>query len=90
MSEPESAGPATRFAGFESLPVRITVRVGPARCKVGHIAALEPGSVIPLDRRVGELFELCAGGVVLGHVQPIADREGVALKLVSVPEGDDV
>ena len=78
-----------RYAGFENLPVKVTVRVGTTRCTVGRLASLEKGDVIPLGRPVSEPFELEADGVLLGKVKPVAGTLGVAVKLIAVAEDDD-
>ena len=89
MSDSENRETAERFGGFEALPLEVTVRVGEARCTLGRLAGLEPGEVIFLDRRIGEPFDLMAGEVLLGHVEPVAAEDGVAVKLVGIAEEDD-
>jgi flagellar motor switch/type III secretory pathway protein FliN len=78
-----------RFAGFESIPLSVTVSVGGARCKLGQLCELKAGDVIHLDRKIGEPFELRASGVLLARVEPVAHGEGIAMKVVEVPEDDD-
>ena len=85
----QKTDPSERFRGFEAIPIRIVVRVGETLCRLGELDRLEPGTTVRLDHEVGEPFELMSGGVVLGFVEPVADKEGVALKLTSVPESDD-
>ena len=80
---------AGEFAGFEATPIRIHVRVGRSRCTVGRLTKLVDGDVIELDRSVGEPFELHAGGLVIGDVEPVAEKNGVAVKLVRIAEEDD-
>lgn len=82
--------PGSRFAGFEGVPVAISVRVGRAHCTVGQLASSQPGDVIVLDRPLGAPFDLVAGDVELGQVEPVASGKAIALKLVALPEdGDD-
>ena len=82
--------PGHLFEGFESIPLRVTVKVGGARSTVGNLGGLKEGDVIELDRRIGEPFELLAHGYLLGLVEPVAVGSAVAVKLVCVPEDDDV
>ena len=49
----EAQDPGSRFAGFESIPLAVTVSVGRARCKLGQLSRLKPGDVIDLDRNIG-------------------------------------
>jgi flagellar motor switch/type III secretory pathway protein FliN len=54
--------PDIRFADFESISLSVTVSVGGARCKLEQVCELKAGDVIHLDRKIGEPFELRAGG----------------------------
>lgn len=81
---------ASRLAGFGAIPLGVTVKVGGARTTVARLMALLPGDVIELDRRIGEPFELSAHGCLLGRVEPVANGDQVAVKLVEVPEDEDV
>ena len=76
----------SRFAGFEAVPLRVTVRVGESRCRLSRLTELQDGDVVHLDRKVGEPFELMAGAVFLGHVEPVAEERGTAWKLVEIAE----
>ncbi len=90
MSDEKTDNRADRYAGFEELPVEITVRVGGCRYRLGEIVSLTPGEVIRLDQEVGQPFEFRAGDVLLGGVEPVSLEEGVAVKLVAVNEETDV
>jgi flagellar motor switch/type III secretory pathway protein FliN len=80
---------AGRWTGFEALPLEVRVLAGRARCRLAELSRLEPGHVVRLDRLIGEPFELRAGSVLLGRVEPVVEDGGVAVKLVAVPEDDD-
>ena len=73
----------SRYRGFESLPLQITVRVGATRLTLGRLAELREGEVLVLDRSVGAPFDLLVGDVLLGAVEPVASEQGIALKLVA-------
>ncbi len=90
MSDEKTQDRTERYAGFQELPVEITVRVGGCRCRLGEIASLTPGEVIRLDQEVGEPFEFRAGEMLLGGVEPVSQENGVAVKLVEVNEETDV
>jgi flagellar motor switch/type III secretory pathway protein FliN len=83
---PPTPDRADRYRGFESTPIRITVLVGSTRMSVNRLSSLALGDVVPLDRAVGAPFDLKAGDLELGKVEPVAAEERVALKLVSCPE----
>lgn len=79
----------SRYHGFESVPLRVTVRVGRTRLSLARAGELAEGDVLALDRSVGSPFDLLAGEVPLGEVEPVAVGESVGFKLVSTAEPDD-
>lgn len=89
MKPIDASDPRHRYAGLETLPVRITVRVGRTHLSVDRLASLEVGTIVPLDRSVSDPFDLLVGELLLCHVRPEPGEVGVALKLVAVPEDDD-
>jgi flagellar motor switch/type III secretory pathway protein FliN len=90
VNENDPKDPGSRYAGFEAVPIPLTVRIGRARCKVSQLASLEPGVVIALDRPLGAPFDLISGDVELARVEPVAGGDTIALKLVSpAGESDD-
>jgi flagellar motor switch/type III secretory pathway protein FliN len=89
MSSPRSEPVTSRFAGFESIPIRVTVRVGHARLTLERLSRLEVGEVVVLDQQVGAPFALVAGEVLLGLAEPVASDTGIALKLIGSTESED-
>lgn len=84
MGDSDSRSSPARYAGFESVPLRVTVAVGEVRCRVSDLATLEPGRVLDLRQRVGDPFELRVGQVKVGLVEPVVEKEGVAVRLCDV------
>ena len=78
-----------RFAGFESLMVRITVHVGAARMTIDRLSSLKVGDVVPLERAVGAPFDLRIGELWLGRVEPLAIEDRLGLKLVDCDDDPD-
>ena len=89
MARNETAGSGSRFAGLESIPLEVTVKVGSARCRLVRLEKLKPGDTIQLERRIGEPFDLCSGSILLARVEPVAHAQGIAVKLVEIPEEED-
>jgi len=83
----EPLGPS--FEGFEKIPMRIAVRIGPGFCRLSALVALKPGDVISLEARVGQPMELAARGVFLGRVEPVVEGTAIAVKLIEAAEEDD-
>lgn len=61
--------------------VRITVEVGSTSMTLAELAALEPGSIIALDRKVGEPLDICANGslVARGEIVSADGRYGIRI-----------
>lgn len=89
MSDPKQDGDGRNLAGFAAVPVDIAVRVGRFRTTLARLAELKPGDRIPLDRAIGEPFELLAQGRAIGRVDPVACEERTTLKLAGAVEDDD-
>jgi len=89
MSDDGTNDDDARFAGFEAIPIEVTIRVGATKCRLGTLTELTRGEVIPLGRHIGEPFDLLSGPVLLGRAEPVAHASGIAVKLVEIPEHDD-
>jgi len=63
------------------VPVRISVVLGRTRMPVAHLLRIEPGTVIELDRQVGEAVEIFINGrlVARGEIVLVEDRLGVTM-----------
>lgn len=75
---PEASHPVDLLAG---IPVRVSVEVGSTSMSLSELAALEPGSVIALDRKVGEPLDICANGslVARGEIVSVEGRYGIRI-----------
>lgn len=85
----ESSEPCRDFLGFEAIPMSIVVLAGRGRGRLDALTHLAEGDVIPLDRVVGEPFELRSGGRLLGFVEVVTEEDGIAIKLLGVAGGED-
>ncbi len=63
-------------------PMSVTVRLGQARPAVRELLEMGPGSVLKLDRQVGEPIDLYMRGVrfATGHLVVVDDHLGVRIK----------
>jgi len=63
------------------VPVRISVVLGRTRMPIAHLLRIEPGTVIELDRQVGEAVEIFINGrlVARGEIVLVEDRLGVTM-----------
>lgn len=83
---PKTAGPINLLAGVS---VRLTVEVGSTTMTLSELAALEAGSIIALDRKVGEPLDICANGslVARGEIVSVDGRYGIRVTELVNAEG---
>lgn len=88
MSTPDPTLPATTasngpddYSRLGDMPVRVSAIVGRTRIGIGELLKLQPGSVLELDRRVGEAVDIQVNGrtVGRGEIVMIEDRLGVTM-----------
>src|SRR5262245_5295043 len=81
-SEPESVarGAADLEAVFD-VPVQVSAVLGRARMDVGQLLQLGPGTVLELDRKVGEAIDIYVNNrlVARGEVVLVEDQLGVTM-----------
>ena len=83
---PKMTNPVNLLAGIS---VRVSVEVGSTSMTLAELAALEPGSVVALDRKVGEPLDICANGslVARGEIVSVDGRYGIRITELVPAEG---
>jgi flagellar motor switch protein FliN/FliY len=78
--EPVTRGAADLEALFD-VPVQVSAVLGRARMEVGDLLRLGPGTVLELDRRVGEAIDIYVNNrlVARGEVVLVEDKLGVTM-----------
>ncbi len=88
--EPE--GPTTRVAAdleaVFDVPVRVSAVLGRARMDIGDLLKLGPGTVLELDRKVGEAIDIYVNNrlVARGEVVLVEEKLGVTMTEIIKPE----
>ena len=79
-SEPAARGAADLEAVFD-VPVQVSAVLGRARMEVGELLKLGPGTVLELDRKVGEAIDIYVNNrlVARGEVVLVEDKLGVTM-----------
>jgi flagellar motor switch protein FliN/FliY len=79
-SESSSRGAADLEAVFD-VPVKVSAVLGRARMEVGELLKLGPGTVLELDRKVGEAIDIYVNNrlVARGEVVVVDERLGVTM-----------
>jgi flagellar motor switch protein FliN len=82
-AEPE--GPPARIAGdleaVFDVPVQVSAVLGRARMDIGDLLKLGPGTVLELDRKVGEAIDIYVNNrlVARGEVVLVEEKLGVTM-----------
>ena len=79
-SDTVSRGAADLEAVFD-VPVKVSAVLGRARMEVSNLLKLGPGTVLELDRKVGEAIDIYVNNrlVARGEVVIVEDRLGVTM-----------
>ncbi|MGS2724108.1 flagellar motor switch protein FliN [Porticoccus sp. GXU_MW_L64] len=87
-SEPSgAAGGDVNLAAILDIPVKVTVEIGRTQVPVSDLMQYNPGSVVELDRLVGEPLDVLINGTLVarGEVVVVNDKFGVRLTDVVSP-----
>jgi flagellar motor switch protein FliN/FliY len=78
--EPVNRGAADLEAVFD-VPVQVSAVLGRSRMEIGELLRLGPGTVLELDRRVGEAIDIYVNNrlVARGEVVLVEDKLGVTM-----------
>ena len=83
--QPEPEGPTTRIASdleaVFDVPVQVSAVLGRARMDIGDLLKLGPGTVLELDRKVGEAIDIYVNNrlVARGEVVLVEEKLGVTM-----------
>ena len=90
---PEPEGPTTRVAAdleaVFDVPVQVSAVLGRSRMEIGDLLKLGPGTVLELDRKVGEAIDIYVNNrlVARGEFVIVDDRLGVTMTEI-IKDGD--
>jgi flagellar motor switch protein FliN len=81
---PDGTDPSRGAADLEAVfdvPVQVSAVLGRARMEVGNLLNLGPGTVLELDRKVGEAIDIYVNNrlVARGEVVLVEDKLGVTM-----------
>jgi flagellar motor switch protein FliN/FliY len=92
---PDDSGSQSRSAAdleaVFDVPVQVSAVLGRARMDVGELLRLGPGSVLELDRKVGEAIDIYVNNrlVARGEVVLVEDKLGVTMTEVIKAENNN-
>ena len=72
---------------IRAIPISMTVEVGSTRLKLRDLLRLSQGSVLELDRSVGELMDVKINNTVIakGEVVTVGDKLGISVVEIVAP-----
>lgn len=72
---------------IRAIPITMTVEVGSTRLKLRDLLRLAQGSVLELDRSVGELMDVKINNTVIakGEVVTVGDKLGISVVEIVAP-----
>jgi flagellar motor switch protein FliN/FliY len=84
LAQDDGSEPSRSAADLEAVfdvPVQVSAVLGRARMDVGELLKLGPGSVLELDRKVGEAIDIYVNNrlVARGEVVLVEDKLGVTM-----------
>jgi flagellar motor switch protein FliN/FliY len=69
---------------LKNIPIEVSVELGRAKVSLNDIYGLAEGSVIDLDRLVGEPLDLVVNGQAIGHGEVVAVDNRYGLRLTNM------
>jgi flagellar motor switch protein FliN/FliY len=81
LADSDSARGAADLEAVFDVPVQVSAVLGRARMEVGDLLKLGPGTVLELDRKVGEAIDIYVNNrlVARGEVVLVEDKLGVTM-----------
>ncbi len=75
------AGVQRDLGNLQNVPVRVSAILGRAQVKVNDLIDMQPGSVLSLDRKVGEAVEIYVNDklVARGEMVVIENKLGISI-----------
>lgn len=80
----QGAAAVPNLAFVADVPLRVTVQLGQTRMLVRDVLALDRGSVIELDRAVGEPADVLVNGRVVARADLTVVEDRLAIRIVEV------
>jgi len=68
------------------VPVCLTVRVGAATLTLGELLALEQGSIVALNKKIGEPVEILVGDRVVATGELVRVEEELGVRILAIAE----
>lgn len=88
---PAQTGPDLGDLKFVSdVPVKLHVELGQATLSIGELMGCGAGSVITLDKRIGEPFLITLNGRPVAEGEVVEDGANLGIRITNVLHGNDI
>ncbi len=67
-----------------NVPVTLSIEIGRTRTSIGELMKLNPGSVIELDRLVGEPHDVLVNGTLIAHGEVVVVNEKFGIRFTDI------
>lgn len=84
VTAPAPASAPPRLAALYDVPVKVEAVLGGAKMRVDELLGTGPGSVIELDRRVGEPVDVLVNGRLLARGELVLIEGGLGVTLTEI------
>lgn len=85
-AEGEPSASARDLSLFAQIPVELTLEVDSVQIMLGDLLNLQPGEVLPLDRKLGEPLDVKVNGQVLARAEVVVVEGRYGLRLVEIKQ----
>lgn len=89
QDNPEPA-PARDIAMFSRIPVRLSLEVDTVEVMLGDLLDLDPGAVLPLDKKVGDPLDVKVNGQKLATAEVVVVDGRYGLRLLEIVDSPRV
>jgi flagellar motor switch protein FliN/FliY len=80
----DSAKGSRDIALFSKIPVKLTLEVDSVEVMLGDLLDLEPGEVLPLDKKTGEPLDVRVNGQLLARAEVVVVDGRYGLRLTEI------
>jgi flagellar motor switch protein FliN/FliY len=67
-----------------NVPVNLSIEIGRTSISIGDLMKLTPGSVIELDRRVGDPHDVLVNGTLIAHGEIVVVKDKFGIRFTDI------
>lgn len=67
-----------------NVPITLSIEIGRTRVSIGELMKLNPGSVVELDRLVGEPHDVLVNGTLIAHGEVVVVNDKFGIRFTDI------